>query len=114
MRFLLDESSDRRLAEHLAILGHDVVVVGLDHPPSPTDVEVLSIAHREGRILLTDDRDFGELVFDRLHPHAGVILMRVASAPLATKISRLDHVLSDYAAALGRFIVVTERHVRVR
>lgn len=114
MRFLLDESSDKRLGDHLNARGHDATVIGLDHPPSLSDPEVLAIAHREGRVLLTDDRDFGELVFDRLHPHAGVILMRLKSAPLTTKIARLEYVLAVHAADLGRFVVVTERHVRVR
>ena len=113
MRFLLDESADFRLALHLRAAGHDVTAIGHDYPSSLDDPEVLAIAHRERRILITDDRDFGELVFERRHSHAGVIFLRLGPVDLATKISRLDHVLSAHAADLDRFIVVTRRSVRV-
>jgi predicted nuclease of predicted toxin-antitoxin system len=75
---------------------------------------VLAIAHREGRILIANDRDFARLVFVEGRPHAGVILMRLEGFPLATKIARLDHVLSAYSGDLGRFVVVTASAVRVR
>ena len=114
MRFLFDESVDSRLAGHLVILGHDATVVGRDYPASLSDSDVLAIAHQEGRILITNDKDFGELVFDRHQPHAGVILFRLEEATLATQINRLNHVLAEHAPDLGRFIVASEWNVRVR
>lgn len=65
MRFLLDQSSDARLVEYLRSLNHDATRVGREYPGGLTDDEVLRLAYRERRILLTDDRDFGELVFRR-------------------------------------------------
>jgi predicted nuclease of predicted toxin-antitoxin system len=115
MRFLLDQSSDARLVPYLAQLGHDATRIGRDYPPGLPDQEVLALAHREGRILITDDRDFGELVF-RLHqPHAGVIYLRLGEyADLATKIDRLDYVLTHHADQSDRFLVVTGTSVRAR
>lgn len=115
MRFLLDESADARLGAYLRGLGHDVAAIAVDHPASLKDPEVLAIARREGRILVTDDRDFGELVFRRRHPHAGVIYLRLGDAAvLATKQERLHAVLTGYADQLDQFLVVTPSRVRVR
>lgn len=114
MRFMLDESVHHGLADHLTVQGHDTTVVGRDHPRSLDDSVVLSTAHREGRILITYDRDFGELDFDRLQPHSGVILFRLKGVPFETRVTCLDHVLEHHADDLHRFLVVMETSVRVR
>lgn len=114
MKFLVDESSDARLAAHLKLLGHDATTVAQDYSPSIEDADVLAIAQGQGRILITNDRDFGELVFRLGQPHAGVILLRLTTTRLAVKIERLDHVLHTYADRLDHFVVVTEKTVRVR
>ena len=63
MRLLVDASSDARLVLYLQSLGHDATRIGTHYPADLPDWEVLAIAHREGRILITDDRDVGELIF---------------------------------------------------
>jgi predicted nuclease of predicted toxin-antitoxin system len=63
MKFLLDQSTDGRLAVYLRKLGHDVTRIAADYPAGLLDPKILSIAYAEGRILITDDRDFGEWVF---------------------------------------------------
>ena len=91
MRFLLDQSSDARLIPYLSDRGHDATRIARDYPPGLPDEQVLAIAATEGRILIASDRDFGELVFARQHPHAGVILFRLGPyAPLATRSSGLS------------------------
>lgn len=113
MRFLLDEGLPARLAAHLRGEGHDVTVVGRDYPYALKDRDILAIARREGRVVLTNDKDFGELVFrDRL-PHAGVILFRLGYVPLAVRIALLERALSDHASRLDELIVVTPRGSRV-
>src|SRR3712207_1941673 len=103
MRFLIDESSDARVAAHLIRLGHDATTVARDHAASLDDAEVLAIAHRERRILITDDRDFGEFVFRLGQPHAGVIYFRLAETTLAARIARLNDVLDNYSDQLDQF-----------
>jgi predicted nuclease of predicted toxin-antitoxin system len=76
MKFLLDQSTDARLSTYLRQLGHDVTRVAADYPPGLLDPKILSLAHAEGRILITDDRDFVELVFRLKLPHAEVIFLR--------------------------------------
>ena len=114
MRFLVDESADARLAHYLNGLGHDATTVAGDYSPALADSQVLAIAYREGRVLIANDRDFGELVFRLGQPHAGVILFRLGSTSLAVKIHRLDYILGHYADRLDHFLVVTERLVRIR
>lgn len=115
MRFLLDESADARIARHLRSLGHDVTTIAADHAASLEDREVLAIAHREERILITDDRDFGELVSASRRPHTGVIYLRLGDyTDLAMKLDRMTYVLDHHAAQLDQFLVVTRQRVRVR
>ena len=114
MRFLVDESVGARLADWLATQGHDATAIARDYPFALPDTEVLALAHREGRVLITDDRDFGELVFHQRQPHAGVIYFQLRSQTFATRIRRLAAVLADYAEQLDQFIVVDDADVRVR
>ena len=114
MKFLLDESADFPLADMLSDLGHDVKAIVTDYPRSIADEEVLEIAAREDRILLTNDRDFGELIFRQHLQHSGVILFRLGSEPIETKAAWLRYVLNHYPEHLNNFIVVTENGVRVR
>jgi predicted nuclease of predicted toxin-antitoxin system len=114
MKFLLDESAELRIATALRDDGHDVTTVVHDYSASLADHEVLRIAHAEQRILITNDRDFGDLVFGERRPHAGIIYFRL---PLDTtaeqKIRWLRRIITDHADALGRFIVVTPGQIRV-
>ncbi len=114
MKFLLDESADYPLAEFLQSLGHDVTAIVHDYPRALKDRDVLAIAVREQRIVITNDRDFGELVFRQRLAHSGIILFRLGAEDLETKKRWLENVLTHYHSHLTQFIVVTERGVRVR
>ena len=81
------------------------------------DPGVLATAWNEQRVLITNDRDFGDLVIHQQQPHAGVILFRLGDgALLVTKIERLEHVLMNFADELDQdhYLVVTRDRVRVR
>ncbi len=114
MRLLLDESAEFRLTGWLEARGHDVAAIAREHPASLPDEEVLAIAYREQRILITNDTDFGELVVRHGHSHAGVILFRMPAATAALKLERLEVVFTEHAADLDQLLVVTESSVRVR
>ena len=114
MRVLLDQSVDARLLPFLTSLGHDAVRIGHDYPPGLPDEEVLAIAHREGRILITNDRDFGELVFVHGQAHAGVIYLRLPYSDLPLTQQRLTDVLAHHSAALDQFITVSRTRIRIR
>jgi len=70
MKFLLDENVEFRIATFLTQEGHDVTAIAYDYPYALSDVQVLSIAASENRILITNDRDFGELIYRQKYAHA--------------------------------------------
>jgi predicted nuclease of predicted toxin-antitoxin system len=70
---------------------------------------------QEQRILLTNDRDFGELIFRQHHAHCGVILFRLKnSKEIAEKLRWLQTVLKTHHNSLHDYLVITPRGVRVR
>lgn len=113
MNFLFDEGRPFRLAAFLKEQGHSVSAIGREYPHALADREVLAIAAREQRILLTNDKDFGELVFREQRSHAGVILFRLGYVPIDERIALLQGVLREYADQLDQLLVVTRRGVRV-
>jgi predicted nuclease of predicted toxin-antitoxin system len=95
-------------------LGHDC----LDSSAIPTrmpDVDVLRMAANDGRVVVTSDKDFGELIFVYHIPCPGVVLIRVA---LADETSRVRHVRSVWPTILSRlpgfFVTITTSGVRAR
>lgn len=114
MKFLLDENADIRLASFLADQGHDVATVVTNYPQRTLDRDLLALARAEGRILITNDLDFGELVIRERLPHAGIILFRLRSTALSVKRARLARVLQECADQLDQFVTVTETTIRVR
>jgi predicted nuclease of predicted toxin-antitoxin system len=113
VRFLLDESADYRLAAFLAGRGHDVTAIAHNYQSALSDRAVLAIARRERRILITNDTDFGELIVRLRLRHHGVVLFRLRTTRLTSKVERLEFVLSRYESQLDRFLVVTDARVRV-
>jgi predicted nuclease of predicted toxin-antitoxin system len=113
MRFLADHNLERRIAVTLRSQDHDVTVGVVDYSGTLPDFDVLAPALQEGRIVLTNDPDFGELVVRHRRPHAGVILFRMRAATAQLKIERLAVVMRDYADQLDQFVILTERRIRV-
>ena len=111
MRFLIDRCAGRRLAEWLRDQGHDVVEareLGAD----PGDRALLERAAADGRILVTIDTDFGELVYVRRVPHAG--LVRLPDVPAERRIALIAEVLERHRQALEIQAIVTIRDGRIR
>ena len=114
VKFLLHESSEHRLAAFLQEQGHDVKSIAHDYPNALSDTEVLELAGRDARILITNDKDFGELVFKRGLRHHGVILLRLPYGDTAHKLEAIRVALLSHADDLGDFVVLESRGVRVR
>lgn len=114
MKFLLDESAEARIGVFLTERSHEATRIGREYPASLPDEEVLALARREQRILITNDKDFGELVFRQHHPHAGVIFFRFPLDSTAQhKIRALEELLASHPAALTQFFVLTPQGARV-
>jgi predicted nuclease of predicted toxin-antitoxin system len=114
VRWLLDECVDEGLVTDLHEAGHDVVYMS-DVEPRATDAEVLRRAHRENRLLLTEDKDFGDLVFRQALPVSGIVLLRIDSSRRSLKPARLRAAIERFGdALLGRYTVVDESRFRSR
>jgi predicted nuclease of predicted toxin-antitoxin system len=72
VKVLLDACVWGGAGKQLSSYGHDVVWSG-DWSEDPGDEQILTRAHREGRVLVTLDKDFGELAIVRKHPHSGIV-----------------------------------------
>jgi predicted nuclease of predicted toxin-antitoxin system len=114
MKFLLDVcASSRALRTLLTDLGHDVLSA-IEVDPRAADDAVLALALREERVLVTEDKDFGELVFVRRLPHPCII--RFVDMRVEEKVAAMRELLERPADAIreGALIVVTRGRVRIR
>ncbi|WP_019499304.1 DUF5615 family PIN-like protein [Pseudanabaena sp. PCC 6802] len=114
MRFLANENFPLDAVEALRQNGHDVAWIRVDSP-GISDREVLSRAQIENRILLTFDKDFGELAFrSQLPATTGIVLFRVkmpSSAVVAQKVAKAIALRDDW---YGHFSVVEDDKIRMR
>lgn len=111
MKVLLDTCVWGGAKADLQAAGHDVIWTG-DMPEDPGDEEILAQAHREGRVLFTLDKDFGELAIRRALPHGGLVRLVNIAAREQGLVSQ--HVLATYGDELTRGAIVTVEAGRVR
>jgi predicted nuclease of predicted toxin-antitoxin system len=107
VRILADENVPRSIVAWLRSSGSEVLYAAESHRQTP-DVALLAEAQTYGAVLITEDKDFGELVFrNHLNSH-GVILLRMDDCPATIRLSRLQQVWLLVEARLpGHFLVVT-------
>jgi predicted nuclease of predicted toxin-antitoxin system len=114
MRFLANENVPGDAVAGLRGAGHDVAWVRID-APGCADAEVLARAVRETRILLTFDKDFGELALRaKLPPACGVILIRFDMPPAAAAGRLLARLIDERDDWAGHFSVIEPGRVRMR
>jgi predicted nuclease of predicted toxin-antitoxin system len=114
VRWLADECVDAGLVSHLRAAGHDVVYMA-EIAPAASDADVLTRAQTEARVLLTEDKDFGDLVFRRGRSVPGVVLLRIDPAMQASKGLRLEAAINRFGdGLLGRYVIVEAARFRSR
>ncbi len=99
MNLVADENIDRGVVERLRRDGHAVDWIA-ELSPSVTDEEVLRRAAGSGAVLVTEDKDFGELVYRRALSHAGVLLVRLEGLDNAAKANVVSRAVRDNEADL--------------
>jgi predicted nuclease of predicted toxin-antitoxin system len=115
LRFLADQNVEEPVVTALRHAGHDVLQLAETLPVRAIDELILRRAREEDRILLTNDKDFGELTFLQRRATAGVVLVRMPSADSRRKAEKLLEVVARIGGRLsGAMVVVTERGVRRR
>ncbi len=114
MRFLADEGIERAIVEFLRVSGYDVCWI-LESAPGLEDAQVAALAMQERRILITHDKDFGNLAVRQGYALVGVILLRLHRLSSMQKAERTLQVIQSLEAQLeNHFVVIQERGVRLR
>ncbi|MFV1968675.1 MAG: DUF5615 family PIN-like protein [Pirellulaceae bacterium] len=112
MRFLVDECTGPAVAAWLRGQSYEVFSVYED-ARGMTDEDVLAKAYSENWILVTNDKDFGEMVYRERKPHHGVIFLRLHDERASSKADAVRRLLASYADRLpNAFVVVTETQSR--
>lgn len=114
MNFLADEGVDKQIVEQLRTDGHDVLYVAEMEPGISDDV-VLQRANEQNALLITEDKDFGELVYRQRLVHLGVTLLRLHGLSSSTKARLVSEVLAQHGdETLNAFSVISPGSVRIR
>lgn len=114
MNLLADESVDRPIVEQLRKDGHDVLYIS-EMEPSIRDEVVLQRANEHQALLVTADKDFGELVYRQGFVHLGVILIRLTGLSPQTKAQIVSNVIGERAVEMpDAFTVISPGLVRIR
>lgn len=112
MNLFADESVDQPIVERLRQDGHDVIYVA-ELAPSITDDE--GTANDRSAVLVTADKDFGELIFRQHAIHSGVVLLRLGGLANTTKAEIVTEVCRRHAPELiGAFTVISPGLIRIR
>ena len=114
LSFLADENVEMDIVDRLKSLGHNTVHASELSAGRP-DTAVLQDAAQAGQVLITNDKDFGELVFRKHYRSSGVILVRLPGRPPSTKARLVAQAVQRYSGELlGAFVVIGPRTVRLR
>jgi predicted nuclease of predicted toxin-antitoxin system len=107
LRFLADEGCDFAVVRALRNVGFDVVAV-CEIMPRSTDSDILNLSHAESRVLLTEDKDFGWLVFVSHADSAGVVLIRFPGNVRSALPGAVVWLVEKYSSELQNAFVVLE------
>lgn len=114
MKILADENVPGAAVAALRSAGHDVIWVSEEGPETAED-DVLSRASEEARLLVTFDKDFGDLVFRAgMRASYGIVLFRLASMSKDTLPQFVADSLASQVEWKGHFSVISERRIRMR
>ena len=111
MRFITDRCAGRRLADWLHDNGHDVLEAQ-SLGPDPGDRTLLELAESGNRVIITIDKDFGELIYLHGVSHAGLI--RLPDVRMAQRIALVEDIINRHSQALEERAVITVQGGRIR
>jgi len=114
LKLVADEGVDRQVVERLREAGHTVWYLA-EMDPGTGDKEVLGLANREGAVLITADKDFGEMVYRQHLVHPGVILIRLSGLSSAAKAQLVAEAIKAHSREFTHsFAVITHSAIRIR
>ena len=113
IRFLADVNVEKPVVDYLLKEGYDIEWIP-DIEIGMSDEGLLQIANREKRILITNDKDFGELIFLQKKLTSGIILIRAKGLRSREKVRLMKKLLMGYREKLlNHFVVLTKNKIRV-
>ncbi|RJQ21495.1 MAG: hypothetical protein C4560_03760 [Nitrospiraceae bacterium] len=111
-KFIADVNVERPIVDYLTENGYDVKWIP-DYDCEILDEDLLRIANKEKRILITNDKDFGELIFLQKKLSTGIILIRIKGQRVKDKLRLLKKLLQHYSKKLvNHFVVITDKKIR--
>lgn len=114
LRFLVDVGVGKGIEEYLREKGYDAKAVR-DIDPRMEDEKIIRTAVSENRMVITMDKDFGELVYHSSTEHGGVLLLRLEDATGSEKLQVVKHILKNYADRIKNcFCVFQKDKFRIR
>jgi predicted nuclease of predicted toxin-antitoxin system len=114
MKFVADENIDRQVIDRLRQDGHIVMSVS-EMDPGISDDVVLDLSNQEGSLLLTADKDFGELVFRQHRLMTGVVLIRLAGLSPLLKAEVVASAIKRHITELSQaFALISPGVIRIR
>jgi predicted nuclease of predicted toxin-antitoxin system len=114
MRCLADEGVDRQIVDKLREAEHEVLYIA-EIEPGISDQVVLERARESGVLLVTTDKDFGELVFRQGLYAKGVVLLRLAGLSQSAKAEIVANVFAQHGSEMAQaFSVISPGMVRIR
>ena len=111
-KFLADENIPIKAVEALRQKNIDIISI-LEISPSLSDREVLGLANRQGRVIITFDTDFGKLAFKEKLKVKGIILLRFIPRSPQHIAKRIEYLLAAEIPIENHFLVIREDSVRV-
>jgi predicted nuclease of predicted toxin-antitoxin system len=114
LKFLIDVGVGRAVEQFLEQQGYEVKTVRSLDSRMP-DIDIIRLAVQEERLIMTMDKDFGELVYHLRMPHCGVLLLRLENATGAEKVQIVANLLANYSSQLANhFAVFQNNRLRIR
>ncbi|MBI4688664.1 MAG: DUF5615 family PIN-like protein [Nitrospirae bacterium] len=114
MKFLVDVGVGKKVERWLKENGYDVKSVR-DINPKEKDAEILNFAAAEGRMVITMDKDFGELVYNSGRLHSGVMILRLDDANGSRKAEIVKKILTGYSDKIwNKFCVFQNGRLRIK
>lgn len=113
LKFMIDVGVGKKVEQWLEEQGYDVKTVR-SFDPKAEDAEILRIAESESRMVVTMDKDFGELVHRSGKAHAGVLILRLEDATGDEKADVVKRILSEHSDKIqSRFCVFQAGRLRI-
>ncbi len=114
MRLPADENIPSKAVQLLRNKGHDVLSIS-ESQPQTSDGDILELAEKDARIVLTFDKDFGELAFCfNLPASSGIILFRLPLLSVDYVVGTIIEALESRSDWAGHFSVVEPKRIRMR